>query len=144
MYTIVNELEQCRAQALTLSKSLTFVEGCYKGVVAGLEAHGHKPTELLYSDNAQAEFAFHERTTPSLQRNVSHVVIDPYAHLPSFKLPADCEIRYYEASDLIDAACFQLLSRAGKDGSKLIVGFDIKYSVEPDDQGGLTVDVTSP
>jgi hypothetical protein len=103
---MVNEFEQCRAQALTLTKSLTFIEGSYKGVAAGLAAHGHKPTELLYTDNAQAELAFHEKTTASLRRNVSHVVVDPYGHLPIFSLPADVELQYYNASDLIDAACF--------------------------------------
>ena len=61
MYSMVNELEQCRSQALTLTKSLTFVEGSYKGVAAGLAAHGHKPTELLYTDNAQAKLAFHKK-----------------------------------------------------------------------------------
>lgn len=29
IYSMVNELEQCRSQALTLAKSLTFIEGCY-------------------------------------------------------------------------------------------------------------------
>ena len=61
MYSMVNELEQCRSQALALTKSLTFVEGSYKGVAAGLAAHGHKPTELLYTDNAQAKLAFHKK-----------------------------------------------------------------------------------
>ena len=104
MYSMVNELEQCQAQALTLTKS---IEGCYKGVASGLAAHGHKPTELLYTDNAQAEIAFHEKTTASLRRNVSHVVIDPYGHLPILNLPANVELHYYNAPDLIDVACFQ-------------------------------------
>jgi hypothetical protein len=134
---MVNELEQCRSQSLTLTKSLSFVEGSYKGVAEGLEAHGHKPTELMYTDNAHSELAFHERTTPSLQKNVSHVVIDPYGHLPVLKLPADGDVQYYEDSDLIDNACYQLLSRVGKDESKVVVGFGIKYPVEPDGQGGL-------
>jgi hypothetical protein len=134
---MVNELEQCQAQALTLTKSLTFIEGCYKGVAAGLAAHGHKPTELLYTDNAQAEIAFHEKTTASLRRNVSHVVIDPYGHLPILNLPANVELHYYNAPDLIDVACFQLLSNAGLNDSKLVVGFDIRYKAEPDGQGGL-------
>jgi hypothetical protein len=106
-------------------------------VAAGLAAHGHKPTELLYTDNAQAELAFHEKITASLCRNVAHVVIDPYGHLPIFSLPTDVELQYYEASDLIDVVCFQLLANAGLNDSKLVVGFDIRYQAEPDGQGGL-------
>jgi hypothetical protein len=134
---MVNELEQCWSQELTLNKSLTFIEGCYKGVAAGLAAHDHEPTELLYTDNTQAELAFHEKTTASLRRNVSHVVIDPYGHMPIFSLPADVELQYYDALDLIDPACLRLLSNAGLNDSKLVVGFDIRYQAEPDGQGGL-------
>ena len=122
---------------MTLTKSLSYVEGCYKGVENGLKAHGHKPTELMYTDNAHAEVAFHERTTASLQRNVSHIIIDPYVHLPVLKLPRAYDLQYYDASDLINSACYQLLSRVGKDDSKLVVGFSIKYQVEPNGQGGL-------
>jgi len=106
-------------------------------MAAGLAAHGHKPTELLYTDNAQAELAFHEKTTASLHRNVSHVVIDPYGRLPIFILPADVELQYYDASDLIDVACFQLLSNAGLNDSKHVVCCYITYQTEPDGQGGL-------
>lgn len=67
--------EECWLQALTLTKSLDFVEGCYKNIVIRLKVHGHYPTELMYTDNAQAELEFHERTTQSLQENVSYIVI---------------------------------------------------------------------
>jgi hypothetical protein len=136
MYSGVNEFEECRIQALTLTKSLNYVEGCYKGLEAGLKAYGHGPTELIYTDNAQAELAFHERTTPSLKQNVSHVVLDPYAHLPALKLPDNFKMCYYDASDLIDAACDSLLSRTGPDMPKLIVGLGLKYVVESDGNGG--------
>ena len=82
MYTGVNEFEECRLQALTLTKSLDFVESSYKNLATGLEAHGHPPTQLMYTDNAQNELAYHERTTQSLQENVSHITINPFEHLP--------------------------------------------------------------
>jgi len=44
MYSGVNEFEECRIQALTLTKSLDYVEGCYKNLDTGLQAHGHPPT----------------------------------------------------------------------------------------------------
>ena len=52
-------------------------------------------------------------------------------------LPANVELHYYNAPDLIDVACFQLLSNAGLNDSKLVVGFNIRYKAEPDGQGGL-------
>jgi hypothetical protein len=137
MYSAVNEFEECRTQALTLTKRLDYIEGCYKGIASGLKAHGHKPTELMYTDNAQAELAFHERTTQSLQENVSHVVIDPHAHLPELLLPTTYTLRCYDQADLIDAACDSILAAGRDNSSKLIIGFSIKYCVEPDGQGGL-------
>ena len=70
-------------------------------------------------------------------------MIDPYKHLSVLKLPRDYDLKYYEASDLIDSACHQLLSRVGKkDDIKLIVGFSIKYQMEPNGEGGVVP--TSP
>lgn len=133
---MVNEYEQCRVQALTLTKSLSYVEGCYRDLAAGLKAHGHGPTELMYTDNAQGELSFHERVTPTLQENVSHVVLDPYAHLLDLTLPAHIKMQYYDASDLIDAACDSLLSGIGPNKPKLVVGMSLKYLVESDGNGG--------
>lgn len=127
MYTVVNEFEECRLQALTLTKSLNFVEGCYKDLAIGLQAHGHNPTELMYTDNAQAELAFHERTQ-SLQENVSHIVINPYDHLPLLLHPAEHHFVCYDAADLIDSACSGLLSGIEQSGDKLVVGLAICYT----------------
>lgn len=123
MYTAVNEFEEARIQALTLTKSLDFVEGCYKNLATGLQAHGHPSTQLMYTDNAQNELTYHERTTQSLQDNVSHIVIDPFEHLPLLLLPTEHKSTFYEDSDLIDAACDNLLSGTHSSKTKLVVGF---------------------
>ena len=60
MYNMVNEYGECWYQALTGTKSLTYVDDCYKGIANGLKAYGHKPTELMYRDNAHTELAFYE------------------------------------------------------------------------------------
>ena len=52
IYSIVNEYEECRQQALTLTKSLSYVEDCYTGIGSSLKAHGHDPTQLMFTDNA--------------------------------------------------------------------------------------------
>jgi hypothetical protein len=51
-YTVVNEFEECQTQSLTLTKCLSFFKGAYEGIAKGLEAHGHPPTALMYTDNA--------------------------------------------------------------------------------------------
>jgi hypothetical protein len=51
-YSVVNEYEECRQQALTLTKSLSYVEDCYTGIRTSLEAYGHEPTQLMFTDNA--------------------------------------------------------------------------------------------
>ena len=99
------------------------MEGCYKNLAVGLQAHGHPPTQLMYTDNAQNELAYHEQVTQSLQDNVSHTVIDPFEHLPLLLLPAEHKSTFYEDSDLIDAACDHLLSGTHSSKTKPVVGF---------------------
>ena len=139
MYSGVNEFEECRLQTLTLTKSLDFVEGCYKNLTTGLQDHDHPPTQLLYTNNAQNELAYHEQTTQSLQENVSHIIIDPFEHLPLLLLPAEHKCTLYEESDLIDAACDQLLSGTQLSKTKLVIGFALCHIGRPDapESGGV-------
>ena len=110
-YSVVNEFEECHSQAMTLTKSLSYVQGCYEGIASSLQAHGHEPTQLMFTDNARAEVKFHEADTPSLKKNVVHVELDKYARLPRLQLPDPSNVSvvvYYE-SDMIDNACDNLL-----------------------------------
>ncbi|KAG6835866.1 hypothetical protein H0H93_013810 [Arthromyces matolae] len=52
IYTIVNEWEEAHGQALTLTKSLSYVSEMYEEIAKGLDVHGHSPTEVMYTDNA--------------------------------------------------------------------------------------------
>jgi hypothetical protein len=94
---------------------------------------------LMFTDNACAEVKFHEAATPSLKKNVVHVELDKYAHLPRLQLPDPSNVSvvvHYE-SDMIDNACDNLLQQLHQDSSShLVVALDIKYEVEPDGKGG--------
>ncbi|KAF9051108.1 hypothetical protein BDZ89DRAFT_1056981 [Hymenopellis radicata] len=136
LYSSINEFEECRAQALTLTKRLNFLESYYEELRKGLEAHGHPPTSLMYTDNAVAELSFHETATPSLKDNVKHVVLDPFSHLRPFVLPETCRTHYYDARDLIDNACCALLASLDSSDSKLVLGFDVEVETETAGQGG--------
>ena len=57
LYSVVNEFEECRAQALTLTKSLSYVEGCYIGIAESLRLHGLEQTQLMYTDNAHGKIS---------------------------------------------------------------------------------------
>ncbi|KAG6886714.1 hypothetical protein C0992_002689 [Termitomyces sp. T32_za158] len=136
MYTVVNEWEEARSQALTLTKSLAYVSELYEDIAEGLKEHGHLPTAFMYTDNASGELAFHESTIQSLTTNVVHKELDSYMHFLTLKLPADLLVVYYDSFDLIDSACAALLSSKPDDGSHLVIGFDIEYEVETTGQGG--------
>lgn len=137
LYSVVNEFEECRSQALTLTKSLSYIEGCYTGIAESLQKHGHKETKLMFSDNARAERAFHEACTPSLKKDVVHIKSDRYANLPALELPQTPIIYLYHA-DLIDETCLHLLEKAGSNPtSHLVAGVAFEYEVDPDGQGGL-------
>jgi len=126
----VNEFEECCAQALTLTKSLSYVEGCYTGIAESLHLHGLEPTQLLFTDNTHGktlfcleppgltyfiqlgEVGFHESCTPSLKEKVVHVKSEPYSDLPLLMIPTMVSRFQYSDMDLIDAACFRLLQAA--------------------------------
>lgn len=95
-YTNVNHFEEIRSLSLVPSKSLAFVVDQLKGVVAGLNEHGHPPCSLVYTDSPQsiflylpwtdhlaniltfaAEQEFHESITPSLKQDVEHASVNP-------------------------------------------------------------------
>ena len=132
MYTMLNHFKEACGQALTLTKSLDFIEGIYMKLAAGLKEHGHRPTQLMYTDNAQAELSFHERTTHSLQDHVSHIIINPFEHLALLSIPSDHYSAHYEAADLIDSACYHLLSGIAENDQKIVVGFALFFSEHQD------------
>ncbi|KAF9001636.1 hypothetical protein BDZ89DRAFT_1050403 [Hymenopellis radicata] len=141
MYTTVNEFEETRKQALTPTKRLNILDTYHKEISSGLAAHGHEPTEFMYTDNAQvftAELAFHEAATPSLSKGVKHIVLDPYSNLPLLALPDRTRVHYYDSFDLIDAACENLLpdDMMTNEGTRYILGFDLEYEVGTTGQGG--------
>ncbi|KAK7436622.1 hypothetical protein VKT23_019029 [Stygiomarasmius scandens] len=139
LYTVVNEYEECRAQALTLTKSLSLVKDMYKGIEARLQQHGHPPTAFMYTDNASNELAFHESATSSLGENVKHIDLNPFAKLPLLSLPSreDFAMIYHDNYQAIEMTCFNVLQSLDPDGSsKLILGFDIEYRTEVTGQAG--------
>ncbi|KAJ7572428.1 hypothetical protein C8J56DRAFT_759951, partial [Mycena floridula] len=129
MYTLVNEWEEIRAQSLTISKSLSVVQDMISDVSKGLEAHGHPPTYQMYTDNAKAELTFHESTTASLAKDVVHIDADPYSALSKLTVPAGFSFNYYEAPDLIDAACLRIIEALPQESSqRRVIGLDILFS----------------
>ncbi|KAL0956751.1 hypothetical protein HGRIS_002870 [Hohenbuehelia grisea] len=107
-YTVLNEDEQIRGQALTLTKSLSLVRDIY---------------------SAAGELSFHELATTSLNENVAHIEADPYTHLPAFHLPPNpFRVVCYETATTIDSACYSILSLLPEhDSSQIVLGFDVKF-----------------
>ncbi|KAK7005521.1 Werner syndrome ATP-dependent helicase [Favolaschia claudopus] len=134
LYTVVNEWEEIRGQYLVLTKELAYVEECYKKMMRSLELHGHEPTQLMWSDNARAERAFHERCIPSLKNGVVHIQHSTYSNLPPLTVESD-QFTFLSHPDLIDATCYQILRRA--EDSKIVLALTIEHKMQPDGQGSL-------
>lgn len=160
MYSSLNEFEECRGQALTLTKRLDYLDGYYEELRKGLQAHGHQPTQYMYTDNAAgkaispsvlrlsdessaAELSFHENATPSLTENVQHVLLNPFSHLRPLVIPNTYTCHFYEGADLIDAACCSLLSSLQSTHEHHVIGFDIKYETSQDSrlESALSLDL---
>ncbi|KAJ7843185.1 hypothetical protein B0H14DRAFT_3689822 [Mycena olivaceomarginata] len=72
MYSIVNSDEEVRAYAFTLTQSFSPLREVYERMQAELQRHGHPPTQLLYTDNPQAERKFHESINASLRERPAY------------------------------------------------------------------------
>ncbi|KAF8188822.1 hypothetical protein K438DRAFT_1764080 [Mycena galopus ATCC 62051] len=115
LHSVVNEWEEVRSTILCLTKSMTFVEGTHQGIEQGLKEHGHKPTQVVYSDQPQVERSFHEKLMPSLREGVEHVTI--YSGLPPLELSKDLPIEFARDSHSIQALCSEILEAAASNPS---------------------------
>ncbi|KAJ3771035.1 hypothetical protein FB446DRAFT_789987 [Lentinula raphanica] len=112
LFSLVNEWEEIRAQAMGLTKGFSILPEMFKQVQKGLEEHGHQPTNIYYCDNPSAERDFHERTMDSLKRNVIHITSprnDIEARYPYLELPPNVAIKFYSTYMLINNACESIL-----------------------------------
>ncbi|KAJ7850910.1 hypothetical protein B0H14DRAFT_2581722 [Mycena olivaceomarginata] len=101
LYNAVNDAEEVRFYALTLTHTLT--QGMYERVQVELARHAHRPTEAIYTDNPRLERNWHESVTPSLKRNVQHIILNPFRDLPEFKVSGPSF--FASSPDRIDTLC---------------------------------------
>ncbi|KAF9065307.1 hypothetical protein BDP27DRAFT_1424992 [Rhodocollybia butyracea] len=110
LFSLVNEWEEIRAQAMTLTKGFSILPEMFKQVSIGLKEHGQQPTALYYCDNPTSERDFHERVTESLAVGVQHVISEPGKNLPKFMFnPGAPVVEYFDNSMLINNACEEIL-----------------------------------
>ncbi|KAJ7227290.1 hypothetical protein GGX14DRAFT_555855 [Mycena pura] len=99
------------------------LEGMYERVQLELPRHGHGPTEVIYCDNPRSERAWHERVTPSLQRNVQHIVVNPFEDLPKYELSL---VPVFASSpDRIDTLCDEIVQSLPADGDSIYVALSL-------------------
>ncbi len=67
---------------------------------------------------------------------MKHVNLNPFSHLRPLSLPPSFQVQYYDAPDLIDAACCTLLQLIEMKETSCVVGLDIEYETETTGQGG--------
>ncbi|KAE9397154.1 hypothetical protein BT96DRAFT_996110 [Gymnopus androsaceus JB14] len=128
LFSLMNEWEEIRAQAMALTKGFSILPEMFKQVSIGLKEHGHKPTALYYCDNPTAERDFHERVTESLSSGVQHIISEPGKNLPKFKLdPRTVAIEYFDSSMLINNACEEILEHVEQltTSEQVIIGLSI-------------------
>ncbi|KIK58696.1 hypothetical protein GYMLUDRAFT_245792 [Collybiopsis luxurians FD-317 M1] len=113
LFTVVNEWEEIRAQAMGLTKGFSILPEMFQQVSTGLKEHAHQPTSLYYCDNPSAERDFHEHITASLKENVQHIArqANHECHsqdsIPIFQLSGSIE--FYNSFMNINNACDNIL-----------------------------------
>ncbi|KAJ7703632.1 hypothetical protein B0H17DRAFT_1127247 [Mycena rosella] len=103
LYNAVNDSEEVKFYALTLTQGFAPLQGMYEHAQVKLARHAHGPTEVIYTDNPCHEWNWHESVTPSLKRNVQHIVLNPFRDLPEFKVSGPSS--FASSPDRIDTLC---------------------------------------
>ncbi|KAJ7333477.1 hypothetical protein DFH08DRAFT_966299 [Mycena albidolilacea] len=131
MYSIVNSDEEVRAYAFTLTQSFPPLCEVYERMQLELQRHGHRLTQLIYTDNPRAERKFHESVNASLCENVQHLVLDAFSDLPPVK-PSNIPIDYFSLQAGIDTACDEILVALESlgPGEPLILSLSVKFTAE--------------
>ncbi|KAG7093302.1 hypothetical protein E1B28_006984 [Marasmius oreades] len=131
LFSLVNEWEEIRAQAMALTKGFSILPEMFKQVSIGLKEHGHQPTSLYFCDNPPAERDFHERVTESLKKDVQHTPAkQTMEQLPGIKLLAS--VKFFNNAMLINDACDETLQIAGGLASNetLTVALSIRHKAQ--------------
>ena len=63
---------------------------------------------------------------------MSHTIINPFGHLAQLSIPSGHYSAHSEAADLIDAACYRLLSEVAESDQKIVIGFALFCSDHQD------------
>ncbi|KAJ7222208.1 hypothetical protein GGX14DRAFT_558304 [Mycena pura] len=103
LYNAVNDSEEVRFYALTLTQGFAPLQGMYERAQIELARHAHGPTEAIYTDNPRHERNWHETVTPSLKRNVQHIILNPFRDLPEFKVSGPSS--FASSPNRIDTLC---------------------------------------
>ncbi|KAJ7683986.1 hypothetical protein B0H17DRAFT_1137393 [Mycena rosella] len=94
LYNVVNDSEE----------GFSPLQGMYERAQVEFARHAHGPTEAIYTDNLVVnERNWHESVTPSLKRNVQHIVLNPFRDLPEFKVSGPSS--FASSPDRIDTLC---------------------------------------
>ncbi|KAJ7511032.1 hypothetical protein B0H11DRAFT_2402639 [Mycena galericulata] len=115
LYDAVNDVEEVRFYGLTLTQGFAPLQGMYERLQVELARHGNPPTEAIYTDNPRLERNWHETVTPSLKRNVEHIVHNPFRELPEFKISGPS--LFASSPDRIDTLCDEILQSLPADDS---------------------------
>ena len=128
LFTVLNEFEQIRYQALVPTKSLVHIEAGMQGIVQSLREHGHAQPAFGFTDNVASDYSTMVRCIPSLAEDVMlpSELGQGEGDLPIATMPISTQLHLCQTSELITQACSELLGLIEDDGSdKLYVGFDI-------------------
>lgn len=135
LFTVVNEYEQVRWQALVPTKALEHIKGGLEGIVSSLKTRGLPPPLIAYTDNVHSDYATAVECIPSLKAdvpNVQKMSSYPIAHLGQdvTSIPAST----FAAVDNVCAGILQLVSNdAGENDAKpIIIGVRLHWKFMPE------------
>ena len=90
-----------------------------------------------------AEILFHEKATPSLAVNVSHIEADPFRNLPKLEIPHGFTLVYACLPDIIDTACLRIIEHLldSDSNSRQLIGFHT--DIQQAESGDLSIKTVS-
>jgi hypothetical protein len=125
LYTLCNEYEEIRMQALVPSKALSHLRKPFQALKDAFDFYGHDQPEIFFTDNVKTDRNFLFDTLPSLKKDC--VIGDRFGNLPAAEISND-RIVYCSNPTTISAASTRILESLCHE-QQIFVGFDCEWPV---------------
>lgn len=135
LFTVLNEFEQIRWQALVPTKSLEHIKSGLRGIVKSLTDHGLELPRFAFTDNVRSDYSTAMECIPSLQSHTTTHPAIPASVIDPLTLPESVMVLPLTNYTAIANACATIIADAAATTAEgIVLGMKLEwnYSVKTD------------